>query len=220
MYFTFRITITNVGKFKTIVNEQTYEYKIKYKESKEKFWRIAVIFIIKTILKAIALASIGVPVFYGYAYFNPQILDLQLPLWGLAILSLFGGLCFLGDVYLLIRLEFASVIVYWDVDSDISDLGTSMRMTKHDLFNKMKVMFVAHLPGMVMALVSLIYIFMEVDSASGWLGLLNIIVSVIINTALFSWIYSLYYPMFEQIKAFTFEKELTVDSEGREWTTY
>jgi hypothetical protein len=129
---------------------------------------------------------------------------------GIAFLSLYG----------MIRLEFASLVIYWDIETQSTDLGTSIRMTKYHFLEKLKIIIIANIPSFVLGLITTITFFIDFTGPLMPFKWLLVFISISINILFYSWSYSFYYPMFEQLKAFALPTEKSVDKDGREWLTF
>jgi hypothetical protein len=220
VYYSVRITITNVSKFKNIILEKPFDYKKHYEKSKEKFWRVFVVLILKFIIKAVMIGSFMIPAAVTISSLFPEMVDVSLGLPYTIMSFVFSLIVITLGIYLLIRLEFATLTIYWDFETDYSDVKTSFLLTKKNLWSKVKVMIIAHIPGFIMSVISLVYIFSDLQEGAGYIRWIYIGLSLIVNTVFYSWIYAMYYPMMEELRCFDFDKVKTIDEKGREWMSF
>ncbi|MBI9012560.1 MAG: hypothetical protein JEZ08_10060 [Clostridiales bacterium] len=219
-YYSIRMNMTAAGKFKALIEGQPFNFKEKFKESKHDFWRVFFVLAAKFLIRLMMLLALLPTILYIVSLASPTSLVMQMK-GTVVFIVLFVTLLIAGGLlYLLTRLEFASLIIYWHVDTDKSDLSASMIMTKSQYFTKLKLMIVAHIPNIVLNIITVlnfIYNFQSFNPIMRWGYILGLIA---FNTVTFSWSMSYYYPMFKQMKAFALQKEKIVDEEGREWLTF
>lgn len=220
VYYSIRLTITNAEKLKAMFNNETYRYDKGFQRSKDKFWRVFVILVIRFFLKTVAIASLGIPILNQVALKKPEILNFTLDPGLTPWTFVFGVIGLVTSVYLLIRFEFATIVVFWDIESGKSDLKTSMMLTKTQLFDKLKVMLVAHIPGLVLSAISLAYIFYNQIELAASIKWIYVVLSVTLNTVFYSWLYAFYYPLLGNMKCMMAGQRKTIDEKGREWLSF
>ena len=216
-YYTIRLNIVAAGKLKAIIEGQPFNFKDKFKESKHEFWRVFSVLAVKFTLRIVMYLSLIPVAILIIAKLNPakpviSNVSLMMP-----IPSLLIAFCML---YLMTRLEFASLIVYWHADSDYSDLNTSMKMTQKQYFSKLKIMIIAHIPNMIMGVLTVLNFVFNYQSLNLLTRWSYLIVIIIINTVTLSWPMVFYYPLFKQLKAFKLTSDKVIDHEGKEWLTF
>lgn len=219
-YYSVRMNMTAASKFKALIEGQPFNFQGKLKESKHDFWRVFFVLAAKFLIKLMMILALAPTILYIVSLTSPTSLVMQMNgavvIIILAISLLIAG----GMLYLLTRLEFASLIIYWHVDTEKSDLSASMKMTKSQYFTKLRLMIVAHIPSIVLNIITIlnfIYNFQSFNPVMRWGYILGLIA---FNTVTFSWSMSYYYPLFKQMKAFALQSEKVVDEEGREWLTF
>lgn len=215
IYYSVRIAITSVGKLKAVIEKRTYDYSYKFEESKDHFWRVFLVLIIRFVLKLIFILSIVTPIIMvGKKVLGLMELDVAF------FVIIFSSIISAGiSLYLMLRLEFATLVIYWHVDTEYSDLKTSMLMTKYLFAEKLKIILFANIPGILLGMITTITFFVDF-SGSLFLKWVFIFTSIVINILFYSWSYSIYYPLFEDMKAFALPTEKNIDEHGREWQTF
>lgn len=219
-YYSIRMNMTAASKFKALIEGQPFNFKGKFKESKHDFWRVFFVLAAKFLIRLMMLLALAPTILYIVSLASPTSLLMQINGAIVAIILFVTLLIAGGLLYLLTRLEFASLIIYWHVDIDKSDLSASMKMTKTQYFTKLRLMIVAHIPSIVLNIITVlnfIYNFQSFNPVMRWGYIVGLIA---FNTVTFSWSMSYYYPMFKQMKAFALQSEKVVDEEGREWLTF
>lgn len=208
IYYSIRVVATTVGKLKSLVYKSKYNYKVKFYESKELFWRILLVLFLKFVL-GIVVVLMCILIFYSMVGFNIFktffIVPMILLLISLLIVSLI----------MLFKLEFAAPIIYWNIETEYSDVKLSMRITKYYKLKKVFIILIGHLPNLLILLLSLytskVYNgFIDIP----FLGLISLIATILFSTVAFSWMYSFYTALFEELGAFD------PDSDDREWLRY
>jgi len=219
-YYSIRVNMTAASKFKALIEGQPFNFKEKFKESKHEFWRVFFVLAAKFLIRLMMLLALLPIILYVVSLSSPGSLVMQMNTNIIMVIMFFSALIAMGLLYLLTRLEFASLIIYWHAETDKSDLSASMKMTKSQYFAKLKLMIVAHIPNLVLNIITtlnFIYNFQSFNPVMRWGYILGLIV---FNTVTFSWSMSFYYPLFKQMKAFALQSEKLVDEEGREWLTF
>lgn len=219
-YYSIRMNMTAAGKFKALIEGQSFDFKDKYKESKHDFWRVFFVLAAKFIIRIMTFGALLPMILFIISLSSPDSLTMQLNGVILFIVLFISGLVTLALFYLLTRLEFASLIIFWKADVDKSDLDASIKMTQTQYFSKLKLIIIAHIPNAIISLVTLlniIYNFQGTNLIARWgyiLGLIGF------NTMAFSWSMGLYYPLFKSMKAFPLQTDKVIDEEGHEWQTF
>lgn len=219
VYFSVRLSITNSEKIKTIITKQPYSYIKGFKKSKEKFWKVLTIIIIRSLVKVILIGAlvviglaIAVQLQLDFVNIDIEVVTL-LPF--VAVSAIIAIVC----VYYLIRIEYASLIVYWDLEIEGSALRGSMALTRYKLFSQYKIMFLAHLPAIFIGVLNLIFVNVGFADSSIEFRWGFIAGSMVFDIIFYPWLQSLYYPIFEQMKVFKQENRI-IDDTGREWLTF
>jgi len=217
-YFTVRMNMTVSGKFRAVKEAQPFLFKEKFKDSKHEFWRVFFVLASKFFIRVIMMIC-----------FMPLLVLLLTPIMpeglnfaGLSgmivvIVSTLAGLSFL---YLLSRLEFATLVIYWQVDTEHSDLRTSMEMTKTQYLKKLKLIIIAKIPKIVMNIIMFANVFISPIGNTGALRWGYLLGLIIFETITYAWPLAYYYPMFKQMKAFPLQSDVLIDEEGKEWLTF
>lgn len=215
IYYSVRVAITVISKLRATIEERSFDFADQFMVSKEKFWRVFLVLITRFILKLVLILSIISPIML----IINQVLDHSFD--GSLIISLIAGIVLsLFALYGMIRLEFASLVIFWDVEAVTTDLKTSILMTKHHFVDKFKVIIIANIPSFILGMITTFTFFIDFSGPMITFKWLLIFVSMAINLLFYSWSYSFYYPMFEQMKAFALPTEKSIDKEGREWLTF
>lgn len=215
IYYSVRVAITTIGKLRAIIEERSFDFADQYSISKDKFWRVFLVLIVRFILKIIMILSIVTP----GASLLEEIINHTVSFSSLLIL--FAGLFVAAlSLYGMIRLEFASMVIYWDIDSRSTDLRTSVLMTKHQFIEKLKIIILANIPSFILGIITTFTFFIDFTSSMMPFKWFLVAVSMGINVLFYSWSYSVYYPMLEQMKAFALPTEKRIDKDGREWQTF
>lgn len=215
-YFAIRLNMTAARKFKAIVEKQPFDFRKEYKDSKHDFWRLFTVLATKFALKFIMLIA-SIPLLiqlmmylgfdgFGRDYFSVYII-------GPSVLIL------LFVAIVLLRLEFAAYAVYWHVDSEYTDLNTSIRMTKDQFFSKFALIVLSRLPSYLISGITIMTVFMN-STGSSMARWLTVIFIATINLVSLSWPISMYYHLFKELKAFKLSSKMLVDDEGNEWLTF
>lgn len=219
-YYSIRMNMTVSGKYKALIEGQPFDFKEKFKESKHDFWRVFFVLAAKFIIRIMAFGALLPIILYVISTSSPNSLTMQLNggiLFGVLSLSVIVTIALL---YLLTRLEFASLIVFWKADIDNSDLNASVKMTKTQYFSKLKLILTAHIPNLlisVITILNIIYNFQSINVFTRWGYIIGLICY---NTFAFSWSMGLYYPLFKEMKAFPLQTDKVIDEQGREWLTF
>lgn len=216
-YMTIRLNMTAAGKLKAIIEGQPFSFKNKFIESKHDFWRIFAVLAVKFIIKITMYLSLVPLGLYLISILSPMQPEINSNFIWLMLPSLIVALVMF---YLLTRLEFATLAIYWHVDSDKSDLSTSMHMTKNHYFSKLLLIIVAHIPGLILSLLTLINFLSNYQTINVFTRWTYLIAVILISAISFSWPMCLYYPMFKDMKAFTLSSDVVVDEDGKEWLTF
>jgi len=150
-YLTIRLNMTAAGKLKAIIEGQPFNFKNKFTESKHDFWRVFAVLAVKFIIKLTMYLSLVPLGLYLVSELSPMQPALNTNMIWLILPSSAVALVML---YILTRLEFATLVIYWHVDTDKSDLSTSMFMTKKQYFSKLMLIIVAHIPGFILSMIT------------------------------------------------------------------
>lgn len=215
-YFTIRLNMTAAGKLKAIIEGQPFNFKEKLTDSKHEFWRVFAVLAAKFAIKMIMFITL-IPVFLWLATILSPVQEATPGLYAMVVPSLVVTIALF---YLLTRLEFATLVIYWSVDTDHSDLNTSIRMTKNQYFKKLKLIIIAHIPSMILTLLMALNFFAnyaEFNVMYRWIYILGVI---LFNTITLSWPMAFYYPLLKDMKAFKMIAGKVVDDEGQEWLTF
>ena len=222
IYYSVRVVATSVGKLKAIVLNENYDYKEKYKLTRDIFWRVMLVAVLKflvfilftvaCILPAIAISEIFFSDINFFTNIEPVI---QLVSLGISLLIA------LLSIYLFVKLEFATTIIYWNVETEYSDVMQSMRMTKYHFFKKVIIILIAQLPNLILAGVTFV-ISMIFNGFIGMtmFGFFNLVITIAISTFIFTWTYSIYLALFEEMKVFSCNQSEKADIDGREWLSF
>ncbi|MCH4886796.1 hypothetical protein EZV73_04410 [Acidaminobacter sp. JC074] len=217
-YFTVRMNMTASGKYKAVKEGQPFDFKEKFNDSKHEFWRVFFVLASKFFIRVIMMICFMPLVMFIFTPVLPEGLSFSGFSGSLVlIVSTSAGLAFL---YLLTRLEFATLIIYWQVDTEHSDLRTSMEMTRTQYLEKLKLIIVAQIPKIIMNMVMFMNVFIMPFGQTPmgrWTYLIGLI---IFEAASYAWPLSFYYPLFKQMKAFPLQSDVLIDEEGKEWLTF
>lgn len=222
IYYSVRVVATTVDKLKAAAFGESFNYKERYGNSKEIFWRVTLILFLKFVLIIVFIVSCILPAmtFSNFIFKNfDTFWNIEPILLGMA--NMLSILFALTSLFILARIEFAMSVIYWNVESEYSDIVQSFKMTKHHLFKKLLVIFMAHLPNLILVVIT-ININNSFDGFTGRavLGLGNLLLTIAANTIIFTWMYSIYLAMFEAMGSFTLSQLNQIDNRGREWLTF
>ena len=214
IYFSVRVTMNSVMKLRAIIENKPYPYKDNFKNTEHKFWRAFFVIVIRGIVQLTLMVCIilfmeiiGGPLIGGFALKPYFILPLA-----------FVGLLM---AYLAFRLEFALLTVFWDLNIKHSDFKSSFLITKKQKLTKFLIVCFAQIPWFI----NLLFHFFTqwykdfefANTGYVWGGLL---LSIVINTIIFSWSYSIYYVMLSKMGYMDFTEKVFMDEEGREWVRF
>lgn len=220
VYYSIIITITNAEKLKSIYRNDDYDYRQGFHNSRDKFWRVFFVMFVRFILKLIAVFAIMLPVFYFIGKANPEAVPMTIGTVSIPMLMAVSGVGLIFSVYFLVRTEFAAFVVYWDIKVIENEFKTSMMLTKHEFIKKLKIIIVAHLPGLTLSLTSLMYIFLNLEDIHPMIRWIYIGATLGVNLLLYSWRYAFYFPLLDGMKCLVSENKTTIDEKGREWLSF
>jgi len=216
-YLTIRLNMTAAGKLKAIIEGQPFNFKNKFTESKHDFWRVFAVLAVKFIIKLTMYLSLVPLGLYLVSELSPMQPALNTNMIWLILPSSAVALVML---YILTRLEFATLVIYWHVDTDKSDLSTSMFMTKKQYFSKLMLIIVAHIPGFILSMITFMNFLSNYQSVNLFTRWFYLGTVILISTISFAWPMCLYYPMFKDMKAFPLASDRVIDEDGKEWLTF
>lgn len=217
-YYTIRLNMTAAGKLKTIIEGQPFHFKKQFKNSKYEFWRVFFVLASKFFLKVVVIVC-SLPIMVevinrltplGSGFVGVFSLYITIPLMIAALLAL----------YMLTRIEFASLVIFWNIDTEFSDIETSMKMTKKHYLKKLMIMFVAHIPTLFVNVLVFSNFFTSFLNANIGIKWLYVVMMILFNAVTLSWPMTFYHALFRQMKVFSLSEDVLIDSEGREWLTF
>lgn len=220
IYYSIRLTISNAEWLKNVYGNQPKKYKQIFTKSRDKFWRIFFIQLVKFLLKVIFILSLSITIMYfvGKTNMNYRMFEYQTGTFiGLIGLTFVVGVIVLYTLY---RLEFADIAVFWDIDGVGKEFKTSWLLTKYNQVAKMKLVVIAHLPNFILSLASILYVLNNMDQMAIGVRWSYLSVMVVLNTFFYAWRYAMIYPALNKMKCMEEQCQLTVDEDGREWLTF
>lgn len=217
-YYTIRLNMTAAGKLKGIIEGQPFDFRQKLKDSKHEFWRLFFVLAAKFFLKVVMIVCmlpLTLLLMSKMSSVDPKI---GISFRSYVVLPATTVAMFI--LYLLTRLEFASLVIYWNVDTEYSDLDTSMKMTKKHYLKKLMIIIVAHIPNLLVNGVMFLNFVNNYGSSNIMLKWIYVVGMVLLNGITLSWPLTFYHSLFMKMKAFTLSEDVLVDDEGKEWLTF
>ncbi|MBN2794979.1 MAG: hypothetical protein JXR88_06210 [Clostridia bacterium] len=220
IYYSIRITIANAEWLKGQYAGDTEKYSHVFQKSRDKFWRIFFVQLIKFLLKSFFIILFLITWFYYWGKHH-EIYRIY-PFQNSILFGLIGLTILIGSVvfYILYRMEFADLSVFWDIDIPGREFKTSWLLTKYYQIDKIKIVMIAHLPNFILSTGSMIYVFNNIDEMALGLRWTYLIVTIILNTFFYSWRYAILFPVLNTMRCLEKECKTTVDEDGREWLSF
>lgn len=220
IYYSIRITITNAEWLKMLYIGETDKYSHFFQKSRDKFWRVFFIQLVKFLLKAFFIISFLMTWFYYWGKHH-EIYRVY-PFQNAIFFGLIGLTVIVGLVvfYVLYRMEFADLAVFWDVDVPGREFKTSWMLTKYYQIAKIKIVIIAHLPNFLLSTISMVYVFNNIEQMALGLRWTYLTVTIVLSTLFYSWRYAILFPILNGMRCLEKECKTTIDEDGREWLSF
>lgn len=214
-YYAIVTSISVISKLKSIIeNDYKKTFREHYKRAKQLFWRMVLFIIIEGLLVVclfiiLLIAYVLIDSILGNFNF---LSDSHIIVEGIiVIVTLLAAVLI---VYLLTRIGFTELVIFWDIKFDSNAIIESFKLTRYDYLKKVQIIIIAQLPNFIFT----IFVFwINFKSSGGLLSIFELGLSMAINIVLLPWSYCIYYSLLNEMNVF--KKEEAVE-DGIKWQLY